>query len=234
MERLCLIYEKKKYDEYNLNRSYERLIELDPFNQKGLRYFKIVYTQNNQWDKVAQVLQNLFSSAKHVNDSYRSAQELAAVYLYQLDAPQSSVDVLEKYCAGSHLSTFAIHYEAYYRLQNWEGCLRVLSTQVKKVDGNVNKGILTLRIGEMFEKTKRYDEAIESYKKVLDLAPNMLEPLEKLVDIYLRHENWAAVLETLNTLDECLDDQFLKEKVREGISRLQGAMDDIHKGHSNA
>lgn len=234
MERLCLIYEKKKYDEYHLNRSYERLIELDPYNQKGLRYFKIVYTQNNQWEKVAQVLQNLFSSAKHVNDRYRSAQELAAVYLYQLDAPQNSVDVLEKYCADSPLSTFAIHYEAYYRLQNWDGCLRVLAVQVKRVDGNLNKAILTLRIGEMLEKTRRFDDAIETYKKVIDLEPNMLEPLEKLSDIYTRQQNWAAVLETLNTLDECLDDQYLKEKVREGITRLQGAMEDTQKGASNA
>ncbi|MES2743834.1 MAG: hypothetical protein V4655_00345 [Bdellovibrionota bacterium] len=229
MERLCLIYEKKKYDENNLNKSYERLIELDPYNQKALRYFKIVYTQNNQWEKVAQVLMNLFTSAKHVNDRYRSAQELAAVYLYQLDAPGNSIDVLEKYCADSPLSTFAIHYEAYYRMQNWEGCLKVLQTQVRKISGDLNRATLTLRIGEMLEKLRRSDDAILAYKRVLELAPNMLEPLEKLSDIYLRQENWSAVIETLNTLDECLDDQFLKDKVREGIDRLQSALDDSAK-----
>lgn len=234
MERLCLIYEKKKFDEANLNKSYERLIELDPYNQKALRYFKIVYTQNNQWEKVAQVLMNLFTSAKHVNDRYRSAQELAAVYLYQLDAPGNSIDVLEKYCADSPLSTFAIHYEAYYRMQNWEGCLKVLQTQVKRVSGDLNKANLTLRIGETLERLRRPDDAITAYKKVLELAPNMLEPLEKLADIYLRMENWHAVLETLNTLDECLDDQFLKEKVREGIERLQNAMEDGRKGVNHA
>ncbi len=234
MERLCLIYEKKKYDEANLNKSYERLIELDQYNQKALRYFKIVYTQNNQWEKVSQVLMNLFASAKHVNDRYRSAQELAAVYLYQLDAPGNAVDVLEKHCADSPLSTFAIHYEAYYRMQNWEGCLRVLQTQVKKVSGDLNKANLTLRIGETFERLRRPDDAIMSYKRVLELAPNMLEPLEKLADIYIRQENWNSVLETLTALDECLDDPFLKEKVREGIERLQGAMNDVAKGISHA
>lgn len=234
LERLCLIYEKKKFDESNLNKSYERLIEIDPYNQKALRYFKIVYTQNNQWEKVAQVLVNLFSSAKHLNDRYRSAQELAAVYLYQLDAPANSIEVLEKHCADSPLSTFAIHYEAYYRLENWEGCLMVLQTQVKRVLGDLNKANLTLRIGETLDKLGRVDEAIATYKTVLDLAPNMLEPLEKLSDIYLVQENWHAVLETLNTLDECLDDQFLKEKVREGIERLQNAMEDCRKGLKNA
>lgn len=234
MERLCLIYEKKKYDETNLNKSYERLIELDPYNQKALRYFKIVYTQNNQWEKVAQVLMNLFTSAKHLNDRYRSAQELAAVYLYQLDAPANAIEVLEKYCADSPLSTFAIHYEAYYRMQNWEGCLKVLQAQVKKVSGDLNKANLTLRIGETLEKLRRPDDALTAYKRVLELAPNMLEPLEKLIDIYLRQENWTAVLETLRMLDECLDDPFLKDKVKEGIDRLQEALDDTRKGANHA
>ncbi len=234
MERLCLIYEKKKYDEANLNRSYERLIELDPYNQKALRYFKIVYTQNNQWEKVAQVLQNLFTSAKHINDRYRSAQELAAVYLYQLDLPQQAVDVLEKYCTNSPLSTFAIHYEAYYRLGNWEGCLLVLRNQAKKVEGAQNKAVVALRIGEMLEKTRRYDEALESYRLAFELEPAMLEALEKIMDIYLRQQNWTAVVETLTALEEKVEDMFLKEKVREGISRLQGALDDIPKGLSNA
>ncbi|RZA12854.1 MAG: hypothetical protein EOP10_30695 [Proteobacteria bacterium] len=81
----------------------------------------------------------------------------------------------------------------------------------------------------MLEKLRRSDDAILAYKRVLELAPNMLEPLEKLSDIYLRQENWSAVIETLNTLDECLDDQFLKDKVREGIDRLQSALDDSAK-----
>lgn len=234
MERLCLIYEKKKYDETNLSKSYERLIELDPYNQKALRYFKIVYTQNNQWEKVAQVLMNLFTSAKHVNDRYRSAQELAAVYLYQLDAPSNSIEVIEKYCADSPLSTFAIHYEAYYRMQAWEGCLRVLNAQVKKVSGDLNKANITIRIGETLERLRRPDEAVFAYKRVLELAPNMLEPLEKLIDIYLRQENWAATLDVLRALDECLDDTFLKDKIKEGMERLQGALDDSRKGQGHA
>jgi len=225
LERLCLIFEKKKYDELQLNRCYERLIDLEPSNLKALRYFKVVYTQNNQWDKVVQVLQSLFQNAKHINDRFRSAQELAAVYLYQLDQAQNAVEIIEKHCSDSPLNTFTIHYEAYFRQQNWEGCLRVLRTYLKKIEGNLNKAIIHHKIGELEEQMKRTTDAEESYLKSLDLAPRMLEPLENLIEMHLDAHRWDKVLADLNRLYEMVDDPYLKEKVREGRTRLQDAYD---------
>ncbi len=225
LERLCLIYEKKKYDELQLNRCYERLIDLEPSNLKALRYFKVVYTQNNQWDKVVQVLQSLFQNAKHINDRFRSAQELAAVYLYQLDQAQNAVDIIEKYCSDSPLNTFTIHYEAYFRQQNWEGCLRVLRNYLKKIEGTLNKAIIHYKIGELEEQLKRPTDAEESYLKSLDMAPKMLEPLENLIEMHLDSQRWDKVLADLNRLYELVEDPYLKEKVREGRTRLQDAYD---------
>lgn len=227
LERLCLIYEKKKFDEVMLNRSYEKLIELDPNNLKALRYFKVVYTQNNQWERVVQVLQSLFQNAKHVNDRYRSAQELAAVYLYQLDQAQNAVEVIEKYCVDSPLNTFTIHYEAYYRLLNWEGCLKVLRIYLKKVDGPLNKAIIHLRIGELEEQLDRHQEAESSFYKSFELAPQMLESLESLIELYLETRCWDKVVHCLSKLYELLEDPYLKEKVREGRARLMEAADGL-------
>jgi tetratricopeptide (TPR) repeat protein len=225
LERLCLIFEKKKYDELQLNRCYERLIDLEPNNLKALRYFKVVYTQNNQWDKVVSVLQSLFQNAKHINDRYRSAQELAAVYLYQLDQAQNAVDIIEKHCADSPLNTFTIHYEAYFRQQNWEGCLKVLRNYLRKIEGNLNKAIIHYKIGELEEQLKRPMDAEESYLKSLELAPRMLEPLENLIEMHLEAHRWDKVLADLGKLYELVDDPYLKEKVREGRTRLQDAYD---------
>lgn len=225
LERLCLIYEKKKFDENLLNKSYEKLIELDPNNLKALRYFKVVYTQNNQWERVVQVLQSLFQNAKHVNDSYRSAQELAAVYLYQLDQAQNAIETIEKYCAESPLNTFTIHYEAYYRLQNWDGCLRVLRNHMKRVDGSLNKAIILLKIGELQEQLNRHEEAEKSFLSCIDLAPKMLEPLENLIEMNLEAQQWEKVLVFMNRLIESVDDPYLKDKVKEGRSRLMEALE---------
>lgn len=225
LERLCLIYEKKKFDEVMLNRSYEKLIELDPNNLKALRYFKVVYTQNNQWERVVQVLQSLFQNAKHINDRYRSAQELAAVYLYQLDQAQNAVDVIERHCVDSPLNTFTIHYEAYYRLLNWEGCLRVLRSFLKKVEGPLNKAIVHLKIGELEEQLDQHKEAEASFLTSLELAPHMLEPLESLIELYLESQRWDKVIQCMNKLYDLVDDSYLKEKIKEGRARLIEAVE---------
>ncbi len=225
LERLCLIYEKKKFDETMLNRSYEKLIELDPNNLKALRYFKVVYTQNNQWERVVQVLQSLFQNAKHINDRFRSAQELAAVYLYQLDQAQNAVEVLEQYCVDSPLNTFTIHYEAYYRLLNWEGCLRVLRSHLKKIDGPLNRAVIHLKIGELEEQLDRHQEAESNFLQSLELAPRMLEALENIIEIHLEARRWDKVIHYMNKLFESCDDPHLKEKVREGRARLLEALE---------
>lgn len=225
LERLCLIYEKKKFDENLLNKSYEKLIEMDPNNLKALRYFKVVYTQNNQWERVVQVLQSLFQNARHVNDRYRSAQELAAVYLYQLDQAHNAIETIEKYCAESPLNTFTIHYEAYYRLQNWDGCLRVLRNHLKRFDGPLNKAIILLKIGELQEQLNRHDEAESSFLECIELAPRMLEPLENLIEMSIEAQKWDKVLGYMSKLGELLDDPYLKDKVREGRGRLLEAIE---------
>ncbi len=233
LERLCLIYEKKKFDENMLNKSYEKLIELEPNNLKALRYFKVVYTQNNQWDRVVQVLQSLFQNAKHVNDRYRSAQELATVYLYQLDQAQNAIEIIEKYCAESPLNTFTIHYEAYYRLQNWDGCLRVLKGHLKRADSSLNRAIILLKIGELEEQLSRHDDAEQSFLQCLELDSTMLEPLENLIEMNIENQKWDKVLHHLSQLGDLMDDTYLKDKVREARSRLLEALEGSKTKEAN-
>ena len=81
LERLCLIYEKKTHNEGTLGGTYERLLNLDPQNIKALRYFKLAYTQNNEWGEVVSVLKTLLQSVRHPQEVFRYGQELAAVNL---------------------------------------------------------------------------------------------------------------------------------------------------------
>ncbi|SME89941.1 tetratricopeptide repeat protein [Pseudobacteriovorax antillogorgiicola] len=221
-ERLCLIYEKKKYDEDGLNRSYEALIKLDQNNLKALRYFKAVYTQNQAWENVVEVLKKLYKGAKHVNDGYRIAQELATVYLFQMDLPEQSISVLEKYCKDSPLDTSSIHYEAYYRLKNWKGCLEVLESYLPKVEGNTNRAIIYLKIGELQELIGEQERALESYRVSAEAQPRILEPLENMVEIHIHNQNWKQVVECLQLMKSQVDEEQLKERLQEAVTRLEG------------
>lgn len=224
LERLCLIYEKKKYDEQRLNNSYEKLISLDPQNLKALRYFKVIYTQNQEWSRVVRVLRDLYENSRHVNDRYRIAQELATVYLYQLDEPLAAIEVIETLCNNSPLDTTTIHYEAFYRLEDWQGCMRVLESYLAKLGTPFDKAIILYKIGELESMLGRTKQAQDRYQRSLKLAPHLLEALENLIEIYIQQGDWGGVLNSLEHLKNVVHKEQLKERVDEAIGRLKDGL----------
>lgn len=227
LERLCLIYEKKKYNERMLNESYKRLILADSQNIKALRFFKVVYTQNNEWDEVAKILRTLHTSVRHEGDKYRYAQELATVYLYQLDRPKRAIEVIEKYCSKSHLDTSTIHFEAYSRLGNWEGCLNVLKECLTKVDGAVPKAVLHYKIGELEAQLGKVVEAATNFHLSLNLAPQFLEPFESLIELSLNGKKWHEAVALLAQLQTKVGSPELRQRIEEAKLRLQDGIASV-------
>ena len=229
LERICLIYEKKKYDEDRLNYSYDLLLATDPKNTKALRYFKAVYTQNQRWESVIEVLKTLYKHASHPNDAFRIAQEWASVWLLQLDNPTACLKVLDDYCQDSPLDTSSLYYEAHYRCSNWHGCLDVLKIFYDKVEGSQNKAVVLLKIGEMYELTENIDNAVEAYEKSFACSPRYLEGLENLIEIFCQKKEWARVLDYLTQMKNAVKKSYLIERIDEAISRIEDAISSSKK-----
>lgn len=220
LERLCLIYEKKRYNEKKLNEAFENLLTLDPANVKALRFFKAIFTQSQDWENVVGILKTLYGSSTHKNDAYRIAQELATVYLFQLDKPESCLDILNSYCQGSPLDTSSLYYEAFYRSRDWKGCLDILDKFLKKVESDKSKAVIFLKMGELFELMADSDNAISCYEKSFFMKKNLLEPIENLIEIYIDLKNWPQVIRWLNAMRDTTDKYDLKERLDEAIKRI--------------
>jgi len=221
LERLCLIYEKKKFDEYLLNQSYLKLLDLDPRNMKALKYFKVLHLQNYEWDEVVKVLQTMHESSSHQNDRFRIAQELATVYLYQMNSPQQAIEVIESLCQDSPLDTSTVHYEAFYRLEDWSGCLKVLRESLLKVETDKQRAIIYLKVGELEERLGHFEKAEESYVKSAQLQTVFLEPLEHLIRLSLDNREWQKTQQYLADLEHRVKDPELQIRVREALDRVK-------------
>lgn len=225
LERLCLIYEKKKFDEYLLNQSYGKLIELDPNNMKALKYFKVLYIQNYEWEEVVKVLQTMHVSSTHKNDKFRIAQELATVYLYQMNAPKEAIEVIETLCQESPLDTSTVHFEAYFRMLDWPGCLKVLRESLLKAESDKHRAIIYFKIGELEEKLGHFEKAEESLLKSAQLSTTIIEPVERLVMLSLENKEWQKTKEYLHLLESRVRDVDLKMRVVEAIDRIKLGID---------
>jgi tetratricopeptide (TPR) repeat protein len=224
VERLCFIFEKKAHNESLLHQFYERLRKMQPDNAKALRYFRNLYSQSQEWPAVIDVLKRLLSSAKHKQEVFRYAQELAAVYLYQLGDCREAIRYIEEYCAGSTLDTSTIHFEAYYRLGDLDGCLKVLRSALLVVEDPETRSIVHFRIGTIYEQLNQTQMAYENYQKTLELNDNFFEAIEGLISCAIKLKNWVTVRDWLIVLSEKTRSPDLVGQLRAGIQRLDEGM----------
>jgi hypothetical protein len=220
VEHLCMLYEKKIYHEAKLAASYERLLQIAPENVKALRYFKMVCSQNQQWEKTSNILATLLKALKHKQEKYRVAHELATVLLYYLDRPEQAIQVIETYCQHSPLDTTAVLYDGYTRLSNWEGCIKTLKICSESEMDRNSLAILNFKIGEMYELLKKPTKAVQHYQMSMETDLNFLEPIEALLRLKINDKKWNEVKMLLHELSKRIVSKTYKDKVEEATVRL--------------
>ena len=220
IERLCFIFEKKSHNEKLLHQFYERLRKMQPDNGKALRYFRNLYSQVQDWPAVIDVLRKLLAAAKHKQEVFRYAQELAAVYLYQMGECKEAIRFIEEYCSGSTLDTSTIHYEAYYRLGDLDGCLRVLRSALLVVEDPATRAIVHFRIASVYEQQNNPQLAYENFQRTLELNDDFFEAIEGLISSSIKLKNWTVVRDWLKVLAGRTRSPNLVRQLNAGIQRL--------------
>ncbi|MBM4250865.1 MAG: hypothetical protein FJ146_02740 [Deltaproteobacteria bacterium] len=224
LERLCMLYEKKTHNENRLVATYEKLLLTDPSNVRALRYFKLTYTQSNEWDQVVDILLKLLQAVRQPQEIFRVGQELAAIYLYQMDRPNDALLILDSHCADSPLDTSNIAFDAYQRLADWDGCLKVLRQCLLNVDSERSRAVLHYKIGNFSMQIGRLDDAIENFSKATKIAPEFLDAYEGIIAVKLQQRDWAGVDQWLDGLSKNTQDEKLRSQLQHARSRLRDGM----------
>lgn len=229
LERLCLLYEKKLHNDRLLAETYDKLLEIDGGNLKALRYFKLVFTQNNEWDEVCRILKALLQNVSYPQEIYRVAQELAAVFLYQLNEPKEALQVLETYCSDSPLDTSNILYDAYESVGDSNGCLKILRECLLNVADDTGRAKLLFKIATMEEQRGDQTSALQQYQKAFTLWPPLLDAAEGIVNIAVEQKNWQLLEETLTSLLENTQDIRLRGQIDQAIRRLKNGVENAFR-----
>ncbi|MCX6105314.1 MAG: hypothetical protein NTY08_05710 [Proteobacteria bacterium] len=224
LERLCMLYEKKIHNESRLVATYEKLLQVDPSNVRALRYFKLTFTQSNDWDQVVDTLKKLLVAVRKPQELFRVAQELAAIYLYQLDMPSEAIQTLEIYCSDSPLDTSTILFDAYQRLADWQGCLRVLRQCLLNVEAEGARAILHQKIAVLNAQIGATGEALDNFTKAVKISPPFLDAIEGIVNLAIQRKDWPLVEQWLGHLADAIIDDRLRIQVQQAQGRLRDGL----------
>lgn len=225
LERLAMLFEKKTHNDGQLGKTYERLLQVDPHDVKALRYFKLIYTQNNEWDEVVSILKTMLKAVHRPQEIYRVAQELATIHLYQQDRAEDAIKVLSTYCTESPLDTSTILFDAYQRLANWNGCLKVLRQCLLSVDDDYGRAVLHLKIASLHEQLGELDQALDNFAQSSELWPNLLDAIEGVINVALLKKDWPTIQKWLGTLTGKVQDERLNVQLKQAAKRLQDGLD---------
>jgi tetratricopeptide (TPR) repeat protein len=213
-----------------LAEAYDKLLSTDAGNLKALRYFKLVFTQSNEWEEVTRILKALLQNVTYPQEIYRVAQELAAVLLYQLNEPREALRVLDTHCSDSPLDTSTILYDAYETLGDLDGCLRILRQCLLSVSDDSGRSKLLYKIATIEEQRGDKSSALKHYTKSFEVWPSLLDAAEGIVSIAIEQKNWPLLEETLISLYDKIQDGRLRGQIEQATKRLKNGVE--HATHA--
>jgi len=193
--------------------SYLRVLELDPEADTAQTALERIFSAQSDWpgligayERRAELVRDdtkrveiLRRAARVAAAKLKDAVEAARLYqrLHSVDPTDSEgLDALER------------HYE---RTRDWEKLVGILTTRLSLTAGGDEAIALYLRIAQMCEEGLRdADRAIESYRKILDIAPSHKEAIEALGRLYEGTERWAELVEVTRRQIRIVNDRAQK------------------------
>ncbi|NDE14939.1 hypothetical protein EBZ80_08430 [bacterium] len=224
LDRLVSVYEKKLFNEVRLHQVFEKLIQIDPDNVKALRYFKIAFSQNGDWEQVSRVLKRLLNVARSAQEKYRLAQDLAYNLVYHQDQPRDALVVLDRYCRESPLDVSQIEFDAAHRTGDRDRCINVLKAALSHVRDDAGRAIIHFRMAGLLRQLGQSRECERHLRESIATWPVFLDPFETLIQLFLEEQRWEDVGNTLNELANRIQDQELVAQVRQAAVRVQSAI----------
>ena len=219
LEDLCDIYENADLDD-DFFRCLEKLLCLDPQNQKALKFMKSQHWNTQDFEKLTQVLESLLESSEHPSDRFRLGLEIASVYFYQLSDPVRCLDILARYCREGHLDISPLKFEALVEAKRFDDARMVLLDSFHSLDDDKNRSLLFYKLSQLSENINLQTSMDELFQ-CIRLNPRFFEAHEKLISLLVERKDWARTIEHLSSLSNVVSDSEKKAKLLSLVKQIE-------------
>ncbi len=178
--------------------SFQKVLELNSFHYGALEALKEIYTLNNEWEKLIQVLELQGEMAP-------DPQKAMAFYFYIGDIWEKKLSQVDRAIESYHkalsfdpsdLPIFKALGRLYAQKKDWKKLINTLEKELEITRDPHHILYLYIHIGELWAgKLSQVDKAIETYQNALALAPNDLRVLKSLAKLYHQQGNWESLIE---------------------------------------
>ncbi len=200
-KRLARVFEEELADVAKAEETYRYVLTVAPQEADALANLDRIYSSLEQWPELAGVLEARAATAEDERDQVDLYSRLGQVYEEQLgqidDAIRAYRKIFDELEPANEDAIFALG-RIYEQKEGWEELNGVYQRELDNAVGDVQEAEIRAKMAHLAaERLGQVEQAVEGWKRVLDLRGEDPEALWALADLYQRQGQWAELTDVL-------------------------------------
>lgn len=196
-KRLARVFEEELQDLQKAEETYRYVLTVVDGDQESLANLDRIYSSTQQWAELAGVLERRAVLSVDDIEKVELCSRLGKVYEEQLVQTSDAIRIFRRIfddLEPSNEAAIAALGRIYSATSQWEELMAVYERELETVVGDVQEAEIRARMARLLAgELGRTDEAIEGWKRVLDLRGEDAEALWALADLYQQQQQWAEL-----------------------------------------
>jgi tetratricopeptide (TPR) repeat protein len=207
---LARVFEQELADVEKAEEAYRYVLTVVPGEQSALENLDRIYLSLEQWPELAGVLEQRAETAQDEQDKIDLYCRLGKVYedhLAQSGAAIRAYRLVFDKLEPQNPEVSGALVRIYEKRQEWQQLEEVYKRQLQGAIGDVEQAEIRAKLARLAsDHLGRDEDAIDGWKRVLDLRGEDPEALDALAKLYEKHESWAELSDLLERLYEVAPD----------------------------
>ncbi|NUP10097.1 MAG: tetratricopeptide repeat protein [Polyangiaceae bacterium] len=206
-KRLARVFEEELGDISNAERTYRYVLGVEALDVEALTQLDRIYTSLEQWQELAQVLEQRILATKDTIELVELHLRLGEVYETKLvdeagvgqldDATRVFRRVFDELDPPNEAAILALE-RIYGQRGQWPELKVVLERQLEHAGGDSEESEIRAKMANLLaDRLGDMPRAVETWKRVLDLRGDDPEALHGLANLYERLGQWAELSDVL-------------------------------------
>jgi tetratricopeptide (TPR) repeat protein len=200
-KRLARVFEEELADVSKAEETYRYVLTVVPTESEALANLDRIYTSLEQWPELGGVLEQRAETAEDTRDKVELYTRLGQVYEEQLnqvhDAIRSFKRIFDNLEPANEDAINALG-RIYEQTEQWEALDEVYRRELENAGGDVQEAEIRAKMARLAsDRLGKIDEAIDGWKRVLDLRGEDPEALWALAGLYDKQSKWAELADVL-------------------------------------
>ena len=199
---------------------FRAVLDIDPDDLAALDALIDLHRGQDEWEDLVEVLLQKAPLVQDVEDRKVIYYEAGEISDLRLDDPEKAIEIYETLRQLDPADPTALDplQSLYERVGNWQELVAVYSEKIDRSDDlDEKKRFATEKARVQEEKQEALDDAVGTWRRVLEWDPADLPALQMLDHLYSRKEDWYSLLDVLRKQMELVDeDERLALQFRAG------------------